>query len=276
MQEPVRHSAFAKWDTGRMTSVKMTSDPLDLGDNLWVAESFCATTSIQGSEATVEIDVVFSDEAGRYLVDRVSAHRGPAPTEEITGALLREIRVQEIIQQSALGVVWFSDPRRGMISSQWGLTFMRRVSTVDGRAQPEHVTTAARIYRIATIVGLPPLRTVAEKLGISQSTATRLISKAREAGQVLVARAPGSAATAEAHSSAFESLTLSSSDGSPDVWVDLWTVETGGVRVRINGQEIDGTFASREAALEAIHRNQEKVAQVYGDLAPVGSTHGDD
>lgn len=256
--------------------MKMTSDPLDLGDDLWVAESFRATTAIEGSEASVEIDVVFSDEAGRYLVDRVVAHRGPAPTEEITGALLREIRVQEIVQQSALGVVWFSDPRRGMMSNKWGLTFMRRITTVDGRARPEHVTTAARIYRIATIVGLPPLRTVAEKLGVSQSTATRLISKAREAGQVLVARAPGSAEMATDHPSVFESLTLSSPGGSPDVWVDLWGIETGGVKVRINGQEIDDTFASRDVALEAIRRNQEKLAQVYGDLTPIGSVHGHD
>lgn len=153
---------------------------------------------------------------------------------------------------------------------------MRRIATVDGRAQPEHVSIAARIYRIATIVGLPPLRTVAEKLGISQSTATRLISKAREAGQVLVARAPGSTATTEVDSSGFESLTLSSPDDSPDVWVDLWRIETGAVKVRINGHEIEDTFASRDAALEAIQRNQEKVAQVYGDLTPVGSAHGND
>lgn len=259
-----------------MTSVKMTSEPLDLGDDLWVAESFRATTSIQDSEATVEIDVTFSDDVGRYLVERVAAYRGPASTEEITGALLREIRVQEIVQQSALGVVWFSDPRQGMVSSKWGLTFMRRIATVDGRAQPEHVKTAARIYRVAAIVGLPPLRTVAEKLGISQSTATRLISKARASGEVLVARAPGTEPKAEAHSSGFESLTLSSPEGGPDVWVDLWRIEAGAVKVRINGHEIDDTFATRDAALEAIQRSQEKVAQVYGDLSTVGSAHGDD
>lgn len=267
---------FRQCDTGYMTSVKMTSAPLDLGDDLWVAESFRATSLIQDSEASVEIDVIFSDEAGRYLVDRVTARRGSAPTEEITGALLREVRVQEIVQQSALGVVWFSDPRQGMVSSKWGLTFMRRIATVDGRAQPEHVKTAARIYRIATIVGLPPLRTVADKLGVSQSTATRLISRARESGQVLVARAPGVTATTEVPSSGFESLTLTSPDGSPDVWVDLWSTEAGAVKVRVNGQEIDETFATRDAALEAIKANQEKVAQMYGGLSVVGVPHGDD
>ncbi|WP_315636230.1 MULTISPECIES: hypothetical protein [Microbacterium] len=260
-----------------MTSVKMTSAPLDLGEDLWVASSFRATTAIDDSAATVDLDVMFNQEAGRYQVDQVTVHRGGTDAEEITGAVLREIRLQETVQKAGLGVVWFANPQQGMIANMWGLNFMRRIEPIDGRTQPEHVGTAARIYRIASIVGLPPLRTVAEKLGVSQSTATRLISKARELGHVLSARAPGVTAVSAQDHSAFESLTIPSGHDLPDVWVELLTDREGAVTVTVNGRPIEGSFASREAALEAIRAGQEKFILVYGEQpVSIGTSHGND
>ena len=46
----------------------------------------------------------------------------------------------------------------------------------------ESLHAAISVYRVATAISYPPLKLVADTLRISQSTATRLMTRARDAG----------------------------------------------------------------------------------------------
>jgi transposase len=50
------------------------------------------------------------------------------------------------------------------------------------RSYEETVREAVTLYRIAATVNLAPLKLVSEHLGVSVSTATRMMARAREAG----------------------------------------------------------------------------------------------
>lgn len=54
-----------------------------------------------------------------------------------------------------------------------------------GRLRPDDpigLGMAARVYAVARAHGAPPLKAVADAFGVSQSTATRVIARARESG----------------------------------------------------------------------------------------------
>lgn len=53
-----------------------------------------------------------------------------------------------------------------------------------GRSTERQVSEAARLYRAARTVSLAPLKLVSTHMGVSGSTATRLVSRARDAGLV--------------------------------------------------------------------------------------------
>jgi hypothetical protein len=52
----------------------------------------------------------------------------------------------------------------------------------EGREQLEQLYAAIAVYRVATAISYPPLKLVSDTLQISQSTATRLMTRARDAG----------------------------------------------------------------------------------------------
>ena len=60
--------------------------------------------------------------------------------------------------------------------------YLNDVRSRTDRSYDETVREAVTLYRIATTVNLAPLKLVSEQLGVSVSTATRMMARAREAG----------------------------------------------------------------------------------------------
>src|SRR3546814_20974333 len=60
--------------------------------------------------------------------------------------------------------------------------YIRRMRKREGRDLAARVVDASRTYKLAAVINLPPLKAVADCLGVSQSTATRLMNRARVEG----------------------------------------------------------------------------------------------
>jgi DNA-binding transcriptional ArsR family regulator len=60
--------------------------------------------------------------------------------------------------------------------------FLSRMRAAEKRDASEALHDSIAVYRIATAISYPPLKLVADTLKISQSTATRLMTRARDAG----------------------------------------------------------------------------------------------
>lgn len=100
--------------------------------------------------------------------------------DEVTAASLRDVSVLQIVQPSGLQVVTVQ-PGEGesMKLSEYLADVRARASD---RELGENVLEAVRLYRIATTVNIAPLKLVADQFGVSVSTATRLMARARGAG----------------------------------------------------------------------------------------------
>lgn len=173
-----------------MTSMKITGSAIDLGDDLWAVSAWeVEFANLAGVAATVTMTVSFDFRLERFAIDAVNVERLP-DGEDVTGATLRMIRIGELLQMTAPGHIWFADPTVSLNRADWGLSLFRDTKPISGRATANDVATAARIYRVASIAAMPPLKAVADTLHVSQSTATRLIATARSNGLVLTGLGP--------------------------------------------------------------------------------------
>lgn len=103
---------------------------------------------------------------------------------DITSQVLREVRTHWIMTRSALDVVTVDigtvdGHKHTRIPVQ---EFLSRVREREEREPLESLYAAISVYRVATALSYPPLKLVADTLQISQSTATRLMSRARDSG----------------------------------------------------------------------------------------------
>lgn len=103
---------------------------------------------------------------------------------DITSQVLREVRTHWIMARSALEVVTVDvgteeDDKLDRIPVR---EFLSRVRAHEEREPLESLYAAISVYRAATALSYPPLKLVADTLQISQSTATRLMSRARDSG----------------------------------------------------------------------------------------------
>jgi len=89
----------------------------------------------------------------------------------ITSAGLRAIAVQEEFELMAVLDAHFADGQRFSLP-------MSPTQVAPG----DRVLWAARVYAMSRAVRRPPLQSVADSLGVSQSTATRLVARARSEG----------------------------------------------------------------------------------------------
>lgn len=126
------------------------------------------------------IHVVYDPFLGRLAVDSVEV--SAAPGYEVTGTNLRAVRVQEYLIAAAENMVYRRDAE-----GQW-VSF---VASLEGGAWPPEITSdrelhAARVYELARLASMPPLKTVGEVLGVSQSTATRIIAQAKRSGKLRI------------------------------------------------------------------------------------------
>ncbi|GHD50690.1 hypothetical protein D9V29_11830 [Mycetocola manganoxydans] len=143
------------------------------------------TTGELNDGATVDIDIVYDPDLGRYVAESVNVRRGGNGTE-VTARLIREVRVQDAIVSIAMSdliEVLSSDEDEDYITVSSGHDWLAKVKPVRERsASDDALRDAAVIYTIARLGNWPPLATVAKHLGVSQSTATRLVADARARG----------------------------------------------------------------------------------------------
>ncbi|WP_127476356.1 hypothetical protein [Microbacterium sulfonylureivorans] len=127
---------------------------------------------------TIRVDITFDRQLGRSAAALVSVGR-KAEGDEVTSLTLREVRVQWAVQATGLMVSTVSTDTD---HSESGAAYLKRMRDRAERTTDEMIADAATIYRLAAAVSMPPLKTVADNLHVSQSTATRLMNRARVGG----------------------------------------------------------------------------------------------
>lgn len=127
----------------------------------------------------IRVGVVYDQQLRRSVAASVRVDR-LGEGEEVTAALLRDVSVLQIVQRSALRVVTVQrDEGEPVFLSEYLADLQADASD---REHGETVLEAVRLYRIATTVNIAPLKLVSDQLGVSVSTATRMMARAREAG----------------------------------------------------------------------------------------------
>lgn len=131
--------------------------------------------------STVEIDLAYDRILGRVVATSIRVERA-SEGEEITTRRMHEIKVQNALIKVVMNDMLHVVDANGMAIS--AAKALDHFETAKGRSRVDQVRDAAIIYTIATVANWPPLKTVAERLEVSQSTATRLVAEAREHGEL--------------------------------------------------------------------------------------------
>lgn len=160
---------------------QIDSEILHAGDGVYVPRSWVAVvTGLPELPAAVHVRVVYDPVLRRAAAESVRIDR-TGPGDEVTTTLLRDIRVQAIVHWAALRVVRVD--RDGGDSESYGL-YIARLREGGERSDEESLREAVRLYRLGTVINAGPLKLVSEELGVSISTATRMMNRARVAGLV--------------------------------------------------------------------------------------------
>ncbi|MDQ7880320.1 hypothetical protein Q9R08_20195 [Microbacterium sp. QXD-8] len=161
-----------------------SDERIDLGSGVTLPKSWRARVSgEQDVPGTITVRVEWDDTLGRTAVVFAALER-EAEGVDITSQALREVRTHWIMTRSALDVVTVdvgteNGDKRDRIPVR---DFLSRVRAREEREPLESLHAAISVYRVATAISYPPLKLVADTLQISQSTATRLMSRARDSG----------------------------------------------------------------------------------------------
>lgn len=157
---------------------------VDLGSGVSLPKAWHARVSGDHDvPGTITVRVEWDAALGRTAVGVVALERD-GDGVDITSQVLREVRTHWIMTTSAFDVVTV-DVRAEHADEIQRIPvreFLGRALTRGQREPLETLYDAIAVYRVATALSYPPLKLVADALKISQSTATRLISRARDAG----------------------------------------------------------------------------------------------
>lgn len=141
------------------------------------------STGVLSEDASLTIEIAYDASLRRIVAERVSVERAGVGNE-VTARLIREVRVQESIVSVAMRdmiSVYRRDERGEPLEQtlQSGEEALAAIQPLQGRERASATQDAAIVYVLATLASWPPLKTVADQLGVSQSTATRLVSESR-------------------------------------------------------------------------------------------------
>ncbi|WP_460799011.1 hypothetical protein [Microbacterium sp. GXF0217] len=155
------------------------SERIDVGDGVSLPRAWDVIAMGEANLAgAIRLHVVFDEKLRRTAAASVRVDRAGEGVE-VTAAALRDVRVQYLVALSSMRVV--------EVAREQGKTeplnqYLAEVRSRTDRTDEETVREAVRLYRIAATVNLAPLKLVSEQLGVSVSTATRMMARAREAG----------------------------------------------------------------------------------------------
>ncbi|WP_222855788.1 hypothetical protein [Microbacterium jejuense] len=161
-----------------------SDERIDLGSGVTLPKVWHARVSgEQDVPGTITVRVEWDRTLGRTAVVFAALKR-EAEGVDITSQVLREVRTHWIMTRSALDVVTVDiGARDGEELERIPVReFLTRVRAQGEREPVESLHAAISVYRVATAISYPPLKLVADTLQISQSTATRLMSRARDSG----------------------------------------------------------------------------------------------
>lgn len=157
------------------------SEIIDAGDGVHVPRAWSAVvTGLPDIPGTVHARIVYDPTLRRAVAESVRVDRD-GPGHEVTTTLLRDIRVQAIVQWAAGRVVRID--RDGGDLESYG-EYITRLRTEEGRSEERNLREAVRLYRLGSVINDGPLKLVSQELGVSVSTATRMMNRARVAGLV--------------------------------------------------------------------------------------------
>ncbi|MBF4607551.1 hypothetical protein [Curtobacterium sp. VKM Ac-1393] len=138
-----------------------------------------ARAGLSGTEPSpygIAVTATWSEERLAYEIDKLEVRRNYS-NEPITALGLRRVRLQEVFQAVVMRDVRYSDGSPVPVRILPSDPAKRRQ-----KSEAERLRIAAEVYALARAFGERPLKAVAETLGVSQSTATRLAARAREEG----------------------------------------------------------------------------------------------
>jgi hypothetical protein len=162
----------------------ISDERIDLGSGVTLPRAWHARVSgEQDVPGTIAVRIEWDAALGRTAVAFAALERDGEGVD-ITSQTLREVRTHWIMSTSALDVVTIDvDTMSGGEEERIpAREFLGRELANDQRDASDALHDAIAVYRVATALSYPPLKLVSDTLRISQSTATRLMNRARDSG----------------------------------------------------------------------------------------------
>jgi hypothetical protein len=172
------------WETRSMPelSIELIDDEiLDAGDGIHIPRSWVAVvTGLPDVPGAVRAHVVYDPTLRRAAAESIRVDRS-GQGDEVTTTLLRDLRVQALVKWAAARVVRVDG---GLSEPETYGQYLTRLKADESRSEDQNLREAVRLYRLASVINDGPLKLVSEQLGVSVSTATRMMNRARVAGLV--------------------------------------------------------------------------------------------
>jgi hypothetical protein len=155
-------------------------ESIHVGDGVRIPSRWDAiVTGESDTVGAIRVECVYDEQLRRSVASSVRVDR-LGESDEVTAASLRDVSVLQVVQRSAVAVVTVQRGEDEPKALEAYLSDVRAYASA--LTFDDTVREAVRLYRIGTTVNLPPLKLVSDQLGVSVSTATRMMSRARGAG----------------------------------------------------------------------------------------------
>lgn len=163
-------------------SIELIDDEiLDAGNGIHIPRSWGAVvTGLPDIPGAVRAHLVYDQTLRRAAAESIRVDRS-GQGDEVTTTLLRDLRVQAIVRWAAARVVRIDG---GLSGPETYGQYVARLRAEGPRSEEQNLREAVRLYRLASVINDGPLKLVSEQLGVSVSTATRMMNRARTAGLV--------------------------------------------------------------------------------------------
>lgn len=162
-------------------SIELIDDEIfDAGDGIHLPRSWVAVvTGVPDIPGSVRAHLVYDPTLRRAAAESIRVDRS-GEGDEVTTTRLRDLRVQAIVRWAAASVVRIDGDLSEPETYGQYLSRLR----AEPRSEEQNLREAVRLYRLASVINDGPLKLVSEQLGVSVSTATRMMNRARVAGLV--------------------------------------------------------------------------------------------
>ncbi len=176
--------SWTNWHTRSMAELvieQVDAEIIDAGDGVYIPRSWgVVVTGLADIPGAVHARIVYDPTLRRAVAESVRVDRSGLG-DEVTTTLLRDVRVQAIVQSAAARVVRID--RDGGDLESYG-EYIARLRTNEGLSEEQNLREAVKLYRLGSVINDGPLKLVSDELGVSISTATRMMNRARVAGLV--------------------------------------------------------------------------------------------